>query len=114
MSGIDRDCIDWLPRHIACVASCSDLRLDNNQLTGSIPTTLGALSLLASLDLSWNSLNGTVPTALSMLSSITYVSHVARSQFGSPWIVEVSWCTEFLQALGVSEQPTDGLVANSD
>ena len=85
---IDRDCVHWLPRHVACVASCSDLRLDNNQLSGPIPSTLGSLSLLASLDLSWNNLNGTVPTALSLLSSITYVSDSDESR--APNLVNAS------------------------
>lgn len=46
------------------------LELDNNSLTGAIPSSLGSISNLTILSLSNNSLNGTIPSSLGNLPNI--------------------------------------------
>ena len=48
----------------------SDLSLDDNQLSGGIPTELGNLSNLRSLYLNYNQLSGEIPTELGNLSNL--------------------------------------------
>ena len=48
--------------------------LDNNQLTGSIPTELGNLSSLEYLSLPNNQLTGSIPTELSNLSNLLWIN----------------------------------------
>jgi Leucine-rich repeat (LRR) protein len=47
------------------------LRLDSNDLRGSIPTELGRLQSLKWFDLSSNQLTGSIPTELGNLSKLT-------------------------------------------
>ncbi|TGG90815.1 MAG: hypothetical protein ERJ67_08755 [Aphanocapsa feldmannii 277cV] len=48
----------------------TELKLRNNQLTGSIPAALGNLNNLTELDLASNKLRGSIPTALGNLSNL--------------------------------------------
>ncbi len=48
----------------------TELRLEENQLTGSIPTELGNLSNLEDLRLNYNQLTGSIPTELGNLSNL--------------------------------------------
>ncbi|XP_021720965.1 probable leucine-rich repeat receptor-like protein kinase At5g49770 [Chenopodium quinoa] len=47
------------------------LLLDNNQLTGNIPSTLGLVKTLEVVRLDWNSISGSVPSNISNLTSVT-------------------------------------------
>ncbi|XP_074294394.1 leucine-rich repeat receptor protein kinase HPCA1-like [Silene latifolia] len=47
------------------------LLLDNNQFTGSIPSTLGLVNKLEVVRLDWNMLTGSVPSNISNLTSVT-------------------------------------------
>jgi Leucine-rich repeat (LRR) protein len=47
------------------------LGLSENALTGSIPSTLGALTALTALDLSANQLTGPIPTEMGALTAMT-------------------------------------------
>ena len=49
----------------------TELSLVDNQLSGTIPPTLGNLSNLTSLVLNRNQLSGTIPAALGNLSNLT-------------------------------------------
>ena len=46
------------------------LYLNGNQLTGSIPTELGTMALMAYLQLYDNQLTGPIPTELGLLSQL--------------------------------------------
>jgi len=48
--------------------------IDNNQLTGTFPTTFGKLAALADLELHGNLLTGTIPSELGHLSSLKRLS----------------------------------------
>jgi hypothetical protein len=47
------------------------LSLSKNNMTGEIPTQIGALTSLTKLDLSWNNLTGEIPTQFGALTSLT-------------------------------------------
>ncbi|XP_071735447.1 systemin receptor SR160-like [Rutidosis leptorrhynchoides] len=51
-------------------SSLKVLYLQNNKLTGTIPSTIGNCSQLVSLDLSFNLLTGTIPTSFRYLSKL--------------------------------------------
>ena len=51
----------------------TDLDLDTNGLTGSIPSSLGSLTNLAWLDLSNNQLTGSIPSSLGSLTNLTHL-----------------------------------------
>jgi hypothetical protein len=57
------------------------LALDENKLTGDIPTELGLLTLLQLLDLSKNQLTGGIPSEIGMLH-----------QYGAIWIFPRTNC----------------------
>jgi hypothetical protein len=51
------------------------LDLSDNMLTDSIPSGVGALSVLTYLALSDNQLTGSIPSSMSTLSALVYVQH---------------------------------------
>ncbi|XP_060667267.1 receptor-like protein EIX1 [Ziziphus jujuba] len=53
-------------------SNISTLSLNNNMLSGSIPSDIGkAMPMLTYLDISWNSLNGGIPLSISNLTELT-------------------------------------------
>ena len=55
------------------LTSLEQLLIDNNSLTGGIPTWLGNLTSLTRLDLDRNQLTGGIPPALGSLTSLTHL-----------------------------------------
>eukprot|EP00873_Tetraselmis_striata_P044712 jgi/Tetstr1/464976/TSEL_009708.t1 len=63
-----------VPAELSAMSSLTDLSLSENQLRGTVPAQLSALSRLTSLSLSVNQLRGTVPAQLSALSRLSKLS----------------------------------------
>ena len=70
----DNNLIGSLPAELGNLTNLQELGLYNNQLSGSIPTELGNLTNLTSLILSSNQLSGFIPTELCNLTNLTALS----------------------------------------
>ena len=64
----DNQLTGTLPAELGNLSNLEYLGLYDNQLTGSIPSTLGNLSYLGFLDLRYNQLTGSIPSTLGNLS----------------------------------------------
>ena len=73
VSGADNSC------HEAASLQLGTLRLDSNQLSGTVPTETGRLTQLYRLSLYNNQLSGTLPTELNMINP-TYRCWLATTQ----------------------------------
>ena len=62
-----------IPAALGQLSHLTRLSLDNNNLSGPIPVALGQLSHLTRLSLSNNNLSGTIPVALGQLSRLTHL-----------------------------------------
>ena len=59
------------------------LNLSSNNFTGTIPSSLGNLSLLESLDFSKNNLSGRIPQQLASLTFLAYLN-LSHNQLAGP------------------------------
>ena len=59
------------------------LRLGDNELTGSIPSSLGSLSNLEQLELGFNELTGSIPSSLGSLTNLTLLNLFYNELTGS-------------------------------
>ena len=59
-----------IPTELSSLTSLVTLNLQNNQLSGSIPTELSSLTNLVTLSLADNELTGSIPTELGSLTSL--------------------------------------------
>ena len=66
----DENLIGTLPIELGALTALTMISLDNNLLSSSMPTELGQLALLESLVLSRNSLSGHVPSELGILEEL--------------------------------------------
>ena len=66
----DNNLTGTLPAQLGNLAHLRRLVLDTNELTGRIPAELGNLGELTVLDLSWNALDGSIPSELGMLTGL--------------------------------------------
>ena len=73
------------------LSSLTELDLDDNQLTGSIPTELGDLASLTNLGLGNNQLTGSIPTEFGDLASLTVLRLYSNQLTGSS--IPPSWGT---------------------
>ena len=62
-----------LPAELAQLPELRQLLLAGNDLTGSVPRTMGDLDRLEWLDLAWNDLGGTIPGELGGLSALRHL-----------------------------------------
>ncbi|CAI5480829.1 unnamed protein product [Closterium sp. Yama58-4] len=60
-----------------------EMSLNNTQLTGSIPSVIGKLSLLAHLNLGANQLTGVIPNSIGSLTSLSYLG-LYNNQLAGP------------------------------
>ena len=63
-----------IPESLGQLTSLQRLYLYRNQLSGSIPESLGQLTSLTELGLSTNQLTGSIPESLGQLTSLTFLS----------------------------------------
>jgi len=68
---------------ITCEDFLIKLDLQSNQLSGSIPTSLGKLTELQQLDLSSNQLSGSIPSSLGQLTQLGYLL-LSNNQLSGP------------------------------
>jgi hypothetical protein len=66
----DNNLVGSIPSSIGNLSSLEYLYLDNNQITGSIPPEIGNLSSLVSLHLDNNQITGSIPPEIGNLSSL--------------------------------------------
>ena len=71
-----------IPSTLGDLTNLRELFLGSNQLTGSIPSTLGDLTNLQGLDLGWNDLTGSIPSTLASLTSLDYLRLIANDFTG--------------------------------
>lgn len=57
----------------SALSTLTYLQLDHNALSGSLPSTIGSLTLLGELDLDHNSLRSQIPESLGRLASVQYL-----------------------------------------
>jgi hypothetical protein len=59
--------------HLSHLPYCStvELWIDDNSITGSIPTSIGERTTLRSISLAGNLLTGTIPTGIGLLTDMT-------------------------------------------
>ncbi|KAJ0551647.1 putative leucine-rich repeat-containing, plant-type, leucine-rich repeat domain superfamily [Helianthus annuus] len=102
--GIDPECwVNW--------SSLSYLNLENNNLSGVIPTTLGSLSSLESLNMCKNKLSGRLPVTLKNLAKLQILQFAQNELIGSipGWIgTELSG----LRILNLRSNNFDGNIAH--
>ncbi len=82
----------WYGITLSATGSVTSLSLQNNQLSGSIPTSLSNLSNLTRLGLSSNQLTGSIPTSLGNLSNLTWLYLDSNQLTGSipTWLGNLS------------------------
>ena len=56
-----------IPTSVGRLTSMKNLRLSSNQLTGTLPTSMGAMTALTSLSIGYNLLVGVIPSAFCTL-----------------------------------------------
>ncbi len=72
-----------IPTELGNLSNLEELELNSNQLTGSIPTELGNLSNLEELELNSNQLTGSIPTELGNLSNLGFLLLSSNQLTGS-------------------------------
>ena len=63
-----------IPPEIGCLTNLTDLSLYNTELTGSIPPEIGNLTNLTGLYLYYNQLTGEIPSWIGNLTNLTYLN----------------------------------------
>ncbi|GMY06899.1 MDIS1-interacting receptor like kinase 2-like, partial [Fagus crenata] len=71
-----------IPTSLGALSNLTRLLMYNNQLSGTIPKDLGNLKSMNELDLSYNQLNGTIPNSLGKLSDLKYLILRENQLFG--------------------------------
>lgn len=80
----DRQLTGTIPTTMAALSLLTSLRLANNSLTGPLPSTIGLLTRLEILDLAHNAIDGRVPSQLANLSALTFLTLNHNQLTGTP------------------------------
>jgi hypothetical protein len=86
------------------------LSLDDNNLQGTIPKEIGALSQLTELDLEHNSLSGTIPHSIARLSQLEYLDLDENKLQGT--IPEKIYSLSLLKALDLDTNMLSGTISS--
>ncbi|QKZ14738.1 putative Ig domain-containing protein [Spirosoma sp. KUDC1026] len=70
--------IGSLPASLSALTQLTFVQIDANQLNGNVPSGLGNLTQLTHLGLSYNQLSGTIPSSLANLTQLTYLDLTAN------------------------------------
>ena len=100
-----------IPTEIGALVNLNYINLRFNQLTGEIPTTIGNLSNLNILSLSDNQLSGQIPYQLGYLSNLQEL-YLDNNQLSGE-IPDIFNNLEQLDALGIFVNNLDGIIPNS-
>ncbi|KAG2675428.1 hypothetical protein I3760_12G004600 [Carya illinoinensis] len=84
------------------------IMLQNNSLSGTIPTEIGCLKRLRGLDLSHNKLTGTIPTQISELTDLEYLDLSANHLYGEIPVSLIS--LHFLRVFSVANNNLNGVI----
>ncbi len=63
-----------LPEELGSLAALKELDLDDNKISGSLPESLGKLISLTKIDLSWNRFRGAIPASFGNLTRLRHLS----------------------------------------
>nr|XP_048337046.1 receptor-like protein EIX2 [Ziziphus jujuba var. spinosa] len=93
-------------------SNISTLSLNNNMLSGSIPSDIGkAMPMLTYLDISWNSLNGGIPLSIGNLTQLEFF--IISDNHLSGQVPDVWKDVMGLRALDVSNNMLSGTIPKS-
>ncbi|KAG7951395.1 hypothetical protein I3843_12G005400 [Carya illinoinensis] len=84
------------------------ISLQNNSLSGTIPTEIGCLKRLRGLFLGHNNLTGTIPTQISELTNLEYLDLSANHLYGEIPVSLIS--LHFLRAFSVANNNLNGAI----
>ena len=76
---VDNNLTGTLPTSLSALTFLQSLNLSTNKLSGAVPASLGSLTQLQTLDLAYNPFTGTIPAELSTLTNLQYLA-LTRSQ----------------------------------
>ena len=96
----EQNLIGSIPSSIGVLSNLLSLNFMDNSLTGSIPSEIGLLSNLVFIGLGKNSLSGTIPATLNYLSRLNVLELSQNSLSG---MIPSSLCSKNLTYLGVSK-----------
>ncbi|CAM9187206.1 unnamed protein product, partial [Ectocarpus sp. 8 AP-2014] len=88
-----------IPGELGGLGKVQILRLDGNQLTGSIPEALGALSEMKNLDMGNNKLTGPIPGELGALGKLEHL-HLYRNELSGEVECNSAWYVRTITAYG--------------
>ncbi|MBC3786715.1 putative Ig domain-containing protein [Spirosoma utsteinense] len=75
--------VGTLPASLSALTNLESLQLYNNRLSGSIPASLSALTNLRTLDLFSNELTGSIPASFSALTSLQFLNLYSNQLSGT-------------------------------
>jgi hypothetical protein len=94
----DNQITGTIPSSLAAMTDLVSLWLQNNQLHGTIPSSLAAMTNLFTLALNNNLLTGTIPSSLGLLTTLTKLSLYSNQLNGTMPLCALNRTIELLIA----------------